>query len=240
MPSRSNNAFAKLLGKLLLDIFKALPPKIQGMIVLVIVTLGGSVGLVNLLKPSPVAPSPPIISTPEFDPQDPERTCRWIVALSSKTREVAKSVASFKGSNPLRTDRDAELEKAQGAYSAAIQTKVGTRILWPVIVDRIAHDEVRVKLSFDEVVHNEIRAKVYMRFEEFPQGREVFSIDGKLKVGSSITLEEAKQLDQGGWVFIDGVIDTIRADIPSSSDSVSIDVKGCRAVLAAPVSAIKP
>ena len=239
MPKRSNN----LLGNLLLDLFKALPPAVQGVILVGIAIVGSVVGIANVWRSNPVTPATVVIETAEFDPRNPERTCRWILASSVKAREVTRSVVNYKGSNPLRTDRDAEMQKAQADYSAVIQSKVGTRIVWPVLVDRINQDEVQIKMAFDGVEQDGIRANIYMRYEEFAQGRESYRIVGKLKIGKSITLKEAKQLDEGARLFVDGVIESIKADIPSYSrdgSGISIDVKDCKAILAAPVTERKP
>ncbi len=223
MGSRSNNLVASIAK----DVFKALPPQAQWAVVAVMFPGLGVVLIVSLRMQENrvLEPKPIVQDVPYFDDKDPVHTFRWIAMMYKPVAKVAQDVASYKGSNLLRTERDGELEKAQGEYRAIIQAKVGTRILWPVIVAGIRQEDVQIKNAFESVEQDGDRITTYLHYEEFPYGRESYSIAGHLKIGTAITLEDAKKLDVGGWLFVDGKIAKIEGE--------SIDVVDCHAVLPA-------
>ena len=221
-----SSGLEKEVIKILGHIFMAFPAPVQAGIVAVIFSVIGVVCYVNREPDKIVVQEPAVEDVPYFDDKDPERTFRWLIAAYGPVEKVADSLSRYKGSNPLRTERDAELEKAQAEYAVIVGAKVGTRILWPVIVNEINMNDIKIKNSFKRVKQNGIWSDVYLRYEEFPFGRESYTIAGKLKIGTAITLEQAKQLDVGEWLFVDGEIKSIRGS--------SIDVVDCHAVLAAP------
>jgi hypothetical protein len=170
-------------------------------------------------------PKPPAV----FDPQDAESTFRWLLEQAKPVRDSGKLSHQEQMNNPLRKDHYNQYQRDLQRWNEMLRKLVGTQVVWLTQVGWINEQGVQVDCTPRELSEDDIKVKA--RFAEYPQYR-MGDYDGKLLLGQSISLEEAKRLDRGGFLWVQGVIERIESSVDGEyGDYVTIYVNQTRALL---------
>jgi len=177
--------------------------------------------------PEPVKPLPPAM----FDTRNPEPTFRWLIEKAKPI--VASGTRSQKeqSNNPLRKEQFNEHVANAKEWKGLIDSLIGKEIVWPVYAEHISTTAVDVNLIPEKLDKDSIEVHVYMT--QYPGPREHFT--GRLLIGTSITLDEAKRLDRGNSFYVQGVIEKIEESVSRAagfnSEYISMYINNTKAVL---------
>jgi hypothetical protein len=181
---------------------------------------GCSGGSVEASKPKPPA---------VFDPQDAESTFRWLLEEAKPVRASGKLSSQEQSNNPLRKDHYNLYQRELRRWNEKLRKLVGNQVVWLTRVRWINEQGVNVDCVPRDLSEEDV--KVRARLAEYPRFR-MGDYDGKLLLGQSITLEEAKRLDQGSFLWVQGVIESVDSSLDGDyGDCIAISVSQTRARL---------
>ncbi len=142
----------------------------------------------------------------EFDSRNPEITFRWLIQQATPVRYGSEVAAAEQANNPLRKDAYNANLKLEQSWNRLMKAMIGQKVIWPVSVQLITTQVVEIDCLPKQMEKDNIEVKV--RFAEYPEYR-LDNCDGKLVIGQSILLEQAKKLNRGSRLSVQGVIDKI-------------------------------
>lgn len=173
---------------------------------------------------------PPKPKPAAFDPENAESTFRWLIREAKPVCEAGKLSHEEQMNNPLRKDQYNKYRQEFRRWNETLRKLQGKEVIWLTRVGWINEQAVQVDCVPKDLQDCDI--KISARFAEYPTFR-LDHCDGKMLIGRSMTLEEAKRLDRGEYLWVQGVIERVDSSSMDGqySDSATIYVNQTRALL---------
>lgn len=157
---------------------------------------------------SPVVAPPP----PRFDPEDAERTLRWLVAETTLVGNAAWGAIEERRENPLRKEKAKAYEAAWRRWWTLTRGLTGKAVAWPARVSSISED--RISVSGDLVEERRVRAFVVFDDPQPPPSHD------SLLLGHAITADEASKLNREDHLLIRGEVTFAEIQLPGIEGDV--------------------
>ncbi len=163
------------------------------------------------VAPQPTPQPPPVPPKPEFDPNDRERTYKWIreemVPLQAKYRPAKEAIDE----NPLNDDAMKEFLAELPAFKSKVAGIAGREVAWRVKVHSINQNGVVIDgegNEYTEPFNGKELGHFYVNLfiENGKVDREQFTEQRTLRLNRQITREFAKTLKAGDQIVVHGKI----------------------------------
>ena len=182
-------------------------------------------------------PTPlPVPLPATFNPKDANATFKWLIQVAMPISTERAALSKEHIANPLRGNFEVKDKALEDKWKQSVAGMVGKEVVWPAVVKRIMQEGVYVD---GWPISNNIERdgyRLYLHFEDGPADQPHWGgYGGLLRLGQSITLEDAQKLMPNSWVYVSGTIAKVEGSLTVyGSDYISIHVEVTKAILPGP------